>query len=182
MTRLVLWTLGGVVLGLMIHLVVILILPQYAAHDLWDRVSAISEPTQLVVLDKVETGADNPLALDPLFAEAVCRLDLADGPGQVVGPLPDAFWSIAVFDTEGTAIYSTTHRASSNNRLNLGIFNPAQTKLLSQQEISAEADLLVVESAGDDVFAAVRLAPPHPEMLERYRDILAALTCTNLGT
>lgn len=182
MIRLLLWTLGGLVLGLMIHLVVILILPQYAAQDLWDRISAISEPGQLVVLDKVEAGADNPLALDPVFAEAVCRFNLGDGPGQLVGPLPDAFWSIAVYDSEGTAFYSTTHRTSSNKRLNLGIFNPAQAKLLSQQEISAEADLLVVESPGNDLFAAIRLAPPHPEMLNRYRDILAALTCRNLGT
>ncbi len=182
MTRFVLWTLGGLFLGVFIHLVIILTLPRFAAHDLWDRVSALAAPGELVVLDPVRIGADNPLGLDPVFAQAICRLDLSRGPGQILGPLPDAFWSIVVYDTDGTSFYATTHRASSENRLNVGIFNPAQTKLLAQQEISADSDLLVVESAGNEIFAAIRLAPPHREMLQRYREILKGLSCTNLGT
>ena len=43
-----------------------------------------------------------------------------------------------------------------------------------------DSDLLVVESPGNEVFAAIRLAPPHREMLARYRDILKSLSCSNL--
>jgi len=179
-TRFFLWTLGGVFLGLIIHLIVILNLPRFASHDLWDQVAARTEPGKILVLDPVTAGGDNPLDLDPAFAQAVCRLDLADGAGVISGTLPDVFWSVAVFNAEGIAIYSTTHRASSNQRLNLGIFNPSQTRLLAQPDIGGQADLLVVESPGNDVFAAIRVAPPHSAMLPRYRDALKGLNCSNL--
>lgn len=180
MMRFFLWTLGGVFLGLIIHLVVILNLPRFSSHDLWDQIAARTVPGKLLVLDPVKAGDDNPLELDPLFATAICQLDLTNGPGLISGPLPDSFWSIAVFNDAGIAFYSTTHRASSNNKLKLGIFNAAQTKLLSQQEIGADSELLVVESAGDAVFAAIRLAPPHRAGLERYREVLRGLGCANL--
>lgn len=180
MTRFFLWTLGGLFLGLIIHLVVILTLPHFASHDLWDQVLARTEPGRIVVLDPVTVGADNPLGLDPAFAVAVCRLDLSEGPGVISGALSGSFWSVAVFNAEGLTFYSTTHRASSNNSLNMGIFNPTQTRLLAEQEIGAQPDLLVVESPGNEIFAAIRLAAPHSALLGRYREILKGLDCTNL--
>ena len=180
MTRFLLWTFGGVLFGLMIHLVVILNLPRFASNDLWDRVVALTEPASIKLLDAIEVGADNDLGLDPALAVAVCRFDLSIGPGLLFGPLPDTFWSVAVFNAEGIAIYSTTHRAASENTLNLGIFNPSQTRVLAEQEIADQGDLLVVESPGDQVFATVRLAPPHPALMEKYRLALAGMACENL--
>lgn len=180
MTRFFMWTIGGVFLGLIIHLVVILNLPSFAANDLWDRMAAIASPGEMTLLDQVAVGEDNPLDLDPGFAVAVCRLHLEDGPGIVSGSLPDTFWSVSVFNTDGIAFFSTTHRAATANTLNLGIFNPAQTRLLAQREIAEQADFLLVESPGDEVFATVRLAPPHRVLLDRYRQSLAELGCTNL--
>ncbi len=180
MTRFLLWTVGGLLCGLMIHLVVILNLPSFAAHDLWDRVATRTEPGQLVVLDPVTVGADNPLGLDPALAVAICRLDISQSPGLIHGPLPDAFWSVSVFDTDGIAFFSTTHRAASENTLNLGIFNVVQTRLLAEKDIADQGDLLIVESKSDAVFAAIRLAPPHSELLEPYRKALGGITCQNL--
>ena len=180
MTRFILWTLGGLLFGLMIHLVVILNLPHFASHDLWNRMATRTEPGEIVLLDAVAAGSDNPLGLDPAFAVAVCRLDLSDGPGMVYGQLPDAFWSVSVFDTDGIAVFSTTHRAAADNTLNLGIFSPAQTYLLAERDIADLGDLLVVESKGNDIFITVRLAPPHAALLESYRDTLKDLFCRNL--
>ncbi len=180
MTRFVLWTLGGLLFGAMIHLVVILNLPHFAPHDLWNRIATRTEPGQIVLLDPVTAGSDNPLGLDPAFATAVCRLDLNDGPGMVYGRLPDVFWSVSVFDAEGIAVFSTTHRAASENVLNLGIFNPAQTHLLAERDIADQGDLLVVESGSNEVFATIRLAPPHAALMETYRNALKDLICRNL--
>lgn len=180
MARFFLWTLGGLFLGLIIHLVVILNLPRFAANDLWDRMAKIAEPGQLTLLDAINVGDDNPLGLDPSFVVAVCRLDLSEGPGILQGRLPDSFWSLSVFNTQGIAFFSTTHRAATANHLNLGIFNPAQTKLLSEREIAGQADFLLVESPENEVFATIRLSPPHRAMLPVYRERLQALSCRNL--
>ena len=181
MTRFLLWTLGGVFLGLIIHLVVILNLPRFASNGLYDQVAAITEPAEIKVLDPVAAGSDNPLGLDPAFVTGICRLDLADGAGAVMGLLPDQFWSVAVFDIHGVAIFSTTHRAASENTLNLGIFNPTQTRFLAEREIASQEDLLVVESPGNEVFVTIRLAPPHAALLPAYRTAFDALICTNLA-
>lgn len=173
------WMTGGVLLGLAIHLLVILVLPRFASDDVWARVEAMGAPSTVHVLDPVESEAENPLGLDPALAYAICRLNLADGPGALTGVLPDAFWSVSVIGRDGISIYSTTHRSSAEDVLNLGIFNPAQTRLLAESDSEAANRILVVQSESDDVFVAIRVAPPHPEMLPRYRRVLESLTCSN---
>ena len=182
MIRTLIWLLGGAVLGAIIHLSVILVLPSFATQDVWARVTALGPDQEIITLDPVEAGAPNPLGLDPKLAYAICRLNLEKGPGEVKGALPKAFWSVSIFNRSGISIYSTTNRSGIGQHLELGIFNAAQTRLLAQQKIGVEDGLLIVESPEDDVFVAVRLAPPHHVMLPRYREALLDLSCENLST
>lgn len=179
--RWVLTAIGGLMLGVVIHIAVILGLPAFASNDVWSRVSALGALGNTVVPPAVAAGEPNPLGLDPEIAYAVCQIDLADGPGVVSAILPSAFWSVAVFDRAGTVIYSTTNRDGLGQALDLGIFNPAQTRLLAEQRLEIAEGLLIVESRGNDVFAVVRLAPPHPAMRARYEAALADLVCGNIG-
>lgn len=178
--RLVLWILGGVVAGLIIHLLVILTLPMVSTRTVWDKLPQIAHADVMYVLDPVEPGAPNPLGLDPTIDYGVCKLDLRKGPGEIVGDLPDAFWSVAVFDPSGVVVYSTTNRSASGQSLELGVFNDAQTRLLSQQKIPVDEGLLIVQSHSDDIHVVVRLAAPYQAMRERYRTALKGLTCRNI--
>jgi len=180
MIRTLLWMLGGLMFGVMIHLGVILALPFFASNDIWTRVAGLDALDRIVVLPQVVAGEPNPMQLDPTLAYAVCRMNLSAGPGEVSGVLPQAFWSVAVFDRSGTVIYSTTNRDGIGKTLDLGIFNPAQTRLLAQQQLDIAEGLLVVESPVDDVFAVVRLAPQHAAMRARYEDALNELVCGNI--
>lgn len=177
MMRTLLWLFGGVLLGLLIHLVVILALPNLATRDLWTNIEALNAKNIVMHIDVPGPGEPNPLGLDPKLAHAICQLDLREGPGVVAGMLPDAFWSISVFDRNGISIYSTTHRAGIGQVLNLGIFDDAQTRLLAEQQFEIEEGLLIVESPTQDVFVSVRLAPPHSTMMPRYKEALDALRC-----
>ncbi|MFD1944957.1 DUF1254 domain-containing protein [Paradevosia shaoguanensis] len=180
MIRTLLWLLAGAVLGGIIHIVVILALPIFATQDVWTRITALGAVEKAVVLPAPALGEPNPLRLDPDMAYAVCQVDLSSGPGVVSGTLPDAFWSIAVYNRAGTVIYSTTNRDGIGQNLDLGIFNPAQTRLLAQQQLDIAEGLLIVESPQNDVFAVVRLAPPHPAMKARYEKALSELECGNI--
>ena len=178
--RLMLWLAGGVILGLIVHLIVILSLPAFATQTVWSRVAAAGAENKVVVLPAVAAGAPNPLQLDPELSYAVCRVDLAHGPGVVSGTLPDAMWSLAIFNKAGSVVYSTTNRDGIGQNLNLGIFNPDQTHLLAEQQIEIADGLLIVESPDDDVFVVVRLAAPH--QVERQRDeaALQRIVCGNI--
>jgi len=178
--RTFLYIVGGLLLGLIIHIAVILTLPAMAANNVASRLAGLAQLNTIVALDPPAPGVPNPLRLDPELDTVVCRLDLAKGPGEVSGTLPDAFWSVAIFDRSGAVIYSTTNRDSVGLTLDLGIFDPAQTRLLAEQKIDVAAGLLIVEARSDDVFAVVRLTSPQPAMRERYRAQLQKLACRNL--
>ena len=179
MIRTLVWLLAGVVLGGVIHLVVILSLPSLAANAAWARVESLDALNKPVVLPAAIAGEPNTLRLDPELAYAVCRLDLRQGPGIVRGSLPLAYWSVAVYGRAGTILYSTTNRDGIGQNLELGIFNKAQTRLLAQQQLDIAQGLLIVESPDDDVFVAVRLAPAHQVMRQRYEAALEKITCGN---
>lgn len=180
MSRLLFWIFGGAVLGGLIHLVVILTLPDAAVRDVWHRLEAMTPLEATLVLDDIAPGEVNPLGLDPALLYGICRLELGDGPGIVNGELPLAFWSVSVFNRDGHVIYATTNRSGSGDLLDMGLFNPAQTRLLAEQRFEIDEGLLIVESQGNSVAVVVRLAPPHPAMRERYRDALSELSCSTI--
>ncbi len=180
MIRTGLWIFAGLVLGGIIHIVVILLLPALSPSTAWDRVNVLGPAEGMQVLAAVAADQPNQLRLDPELAYAVCRLDLSKGPGTVAGNLPQAFWSVAVYARNGTVVYSTTNRDSTSTLLDLGLFNPAQTRLLAEQKLDVAEGLLIVEAQQDDLMVVVRLAPPHPAMRARYERALAGLRCGNL--
>jgi uncharacterized membrane protein len=181
MIRTAIWIIAGIVLGGIIHIAVILSLPALSATAAWDQVTALGADKAAVILPAAKAGEPNPLRLDPELAYAVCKVDLRKGPGTVSGTLPQAFWSIAVYGRNGTVIYSTTNRDGIGTLLDLGIFNPAQTRLLAEQKLDVAEGLLIVEAQEDDLAVVVRLAPPHPEMRARYEKALTGLKCGNIA-
>ncbi len=181
MIRPLLWLIAGVVLGGIIHIVVILTLPRLAEDTMWTRVAALEAQNRVVILPPVEAGADNPLGLDPELVYGICQVNLADGPAYLSGILPDAFWSVALFNQDGIVTYSTTNRDGIGQTLELGIFNAAQTRLLAQQQLDIAEGLLVVESATNDLAVLIRLAPPHQAMRARFAEELAKVDCGTRG-
>ncbi|MBN9345430.1 MAG: DUF1254 domain-containing protein [Devosia sp.] len=181
MVRTLLYLLGGLLLGLVIHLVVILILPRISENAAYTQVASIEALNRTTLLALPKAGEANPLHLDPDMSYGLCKLDLSAGPGEVTGTLPLAFWSVAVYDSTGTVLYSTTNRDGIGQTLDLGIFDPAQTRLLAEQKIDISPGLLIVEARTDEVFVVVRLAPPHPSVRDRYEAQLERLACRNIA-
>src|SRR5690606_1136605 len=107
----------------------------------------------------------------------LCRVNLSEGPAYVSGVLPDAFWSVALFNQAGIVTYSTTNRDGIGQTVEMGIFNAAQTRLLAQQQLDVAEGLLVVESSSDQLLILVRLAPPHQSMRTRFEQELAEVQC-----
>ncbi|WP_157959611.1 DUF1254 domain-containing protein [Devosia submarina] len=177
MIRFLLWLVGGVILGGIIHIIVILSLPALAEENLWTRLSTLEAQNRMLILPPVTTGQPNPLGLDPELIYGVCQIDLSEGPAYVSGLLPDAFWSVALFNESGVVTYSTTNRDGIGQTLEIGIFNAAQTRLLAQQQLDIEEGVLVVEANSDRLAVVIRLAPPHEAMRQRFSGALAQSSC-----
>ena len=181
MIRTLFYLIGGLLLGGIIHIVAILTLPLLADETAWTRVSALEASNRMLVLPAIGPGEPNPLHLDPLMAYGICQVDLSQGPAFLSGALPDAFWSVAIFNAAGSVIYSTTNRDGIGQTVELGIFNADQTRLLAQQQIDIAEGLLVVEARSNQLFILVRLAPPHQIMRPRFEQELAEITCGPRG-
>ncbi len=179
MLRALFWITGGVGLGVIIHLVVILTLPTLAQENIWTHISKYDNFEKVVALDDILAQSPNDLLLDPELVYGVCRLDLSNGVGVVNAHLPDGFWSVAIFDSLGRAIYGTTNRSGVGQVLQLGIFNPEQTKLLASQQLDIVEGLLIVEAELNDIFVVIRLAPPHSAMRARFKLALEQVQCTH---
>lgn len=177
MIRTLLWLIGGVLLGGIIHLVVILAMPLLAEETAATRLARLDAANRMFILPAVEAGQPNPLRLDPELVYGLCQVDLDEGPAYLSGILPDAFWSVALYNSAGTVFYSTTNRDGIGQTLEIGIFNAAQTRLLARQQLDIAEGLLVVESTSDQIFAVVRLAPPHQAMRPRFEERLSQVRC-----
>lgn len=181
MIRTLLWLAGGALLGGVIHISVILTLPALAEQSVWTRLADLPADNAMTILPPAGVGAADPLGLDPALVYGLCRIDLAEGPAYVSGRLPDAFWSVALFDPAGLVTYSTTNRDGIGQTLELGIFNSGQTRLLARQQLDIAEGTLVVESAQDRLLALIRLAPPHQAVRARFEQELRKITCGPKG-
>ncbi len=172
---------AGVLFGLIIHLSIILLLPLFPPTNAWKIFAKIAPIGEVIILERPLPGKANILRLDPELAYAVCRYDLSNGPGLLSGELTSDFWSVGVVDKNGVTIFSTRGSSSINNYLELGIFNPAQTRLLAEQQLGMQEGLIIVEAPRNQVFVVVRYAPPYPQMWDRYSKVLSKLNCSYLS-
>src|SRR5437588_4404831 len=73
MIRWLLWLLGGLLLGGIVHLATVLLLPRTATQDAYTRLSTTAAANSIVPLP-APTPDDAVLPfMDPAFATAVCR-------------------------------------------------------------------------------------------------------------
>ena len=118
---------------------------------------------------RLQVGGD----LDRLDIAGRVATTATDLPRLRAGGVGGQFWSVyAPSNLPGDLAVTQT--------LDLGVFDPGQTRLLAEQKIDIAAGLLIVESRTDDVFVVVRLAAPQPVMRARYEAQLAKLACRNI--
>jgi uncharacterized membrane protein len=87
MIRLLLWIIGGAVLGGIVHLATVLVLPRTATQDAYARLAAISPVNAFVPLPEPSAQSAPLPFMDPAFASAVCRYDLSAGSLKFSAPV-----------------------------------------------------------------------------------------------
>ena len=86
MIRWLMWLLGGIVLGGMVHLATVLALPTTATRDAYSRLTPIAQVNTVVPLPEPAPATALLPFMDPAFAAAVCRYDLSEGPMRLSAP------------------------------------------------------------------------------------------------
>lgn len=179
MIRWVLWLIGGLVLGGIVHLTTILMMPRTATQDAYSRLSPVTPVNAFVPLP--DPSADDPIVpfRDPAFAASVCRFDLAAGPLKLQAPVTQAYTSMSFYTRVGVPFYSINDRAAGRRSIELDLMTAQQRSQLPEEEDVTAADRLIVEAPTTAGLIVVRAMATEPSLLPSIRD---ALTSTRCGT
>lgn len=177
MRRTLLFVIGGILLGGIIHIAIVLLVPYYAERDAWAKMGSFGRDGVFHTLPIPDAGAEPIAFLDPRMVQAVCRFTLANGPVRILADLPDEFWSVAVFDRRGRNVYSLNDRAAEGASLDVAILTPVQMALLRQNPPASLETAIVLELPIDSGFALIRAFVPDSSLLPGAVGSLNAADC-----
>lgn len=122
--------LHAVLLGLVgagiVHIIVLLLVPEFSERDAWSRLSMVSDLYRMNRLDAEAGGAPVVKSVDPLFYAAACRFDLSEGMVRIKAPGNVPFWSASVYDRSGHDVYSFNDHTATGGTLDAVVLTPAQ--------------------------------------------------------
>jgi uncharacterized membrane protein len=174
-TRWLLWLLGGLLLGGIVHLSTVLALPRTAAHDAYARLLPITPVNKVVPLPTTE-AAVMPF-MDPAFATAVCRYDLSRGALKLTAPISQAYTAVSFYTRYGIAYYAINDRAAGRKIIELDLMTTRQREQLPEEEDVTAADRLIVESPTVTGLIVLKALSPEPSLMRMAEKALAAAQC-----
>ena len=180
MIRWLLWLLGGLLLGGIVHLV------ERAAAAAHRDAGRLCAPRRRHAGQQhgAAAGADAGRArccrswIRP-SPVAVCRYDLADGPLKLRVPVSQAYTSVSFYTRNGVAYYAINDRAAGRRIIELDLMTARQRAELPDDEEVTAADRLIVESPTPTGLIVVRALAPEPGLMPMARRALAAAQCAS---
>ncbi len=177
MIRLLLWIIAGLLLGGIVHLASVLLLPQAATRNSYARLAAITEVNKVMLLPMpTPEGALLPF-MDPAFAVAVCRYDLANEPLKLQTPVTQGYTSVSFYTPRGIAYYAINDRAAGRRTVELDLMTAEQRSQIQEDEEVTAADRLIVESPTLTGLIVLRALAPEPSLMPAVRAALNAARC-----
>lgn len=177
MIRWLLWLVGGLLLGSVVHLATVLILPRTATQDAYSRLTPIAPVNQVVPIPSPTPDKAIMPFMDPAFAAAVCRYDLGAGPLKLTAPVSPAYTSVSFYTRAGIAYYAINDRAAGRKIIELDLMTSAQRAQLPDDEEVTAADRLIVESPSQTGLIVLRAFAPEPAMMRVARVSLSSARC-----
>jgi uncharacterized membrane protein len=177
MIRWILWLTGGALVGGIVHLAIVLYLPNTATQDAYARISAAAPVNAVAALPAPTSEQSIVPFMDPAFAAAVCRYDLSEGPIKLRAPVSPAYTSVSFYTDKGVAYYAINDRAAGRRVIELDLMTKAQRAELPDDEEMAAADRLIVESPTGRGLIVLRALAPEPGLMAAAKAALAAARC-----
>ena len=177
MTRWLLWTLAGIILGGIVHLATILTLPRTASQDAYERLAPITPVNVMTPIPGPTPGKAMLPFMDPAFALAVCRYDLGHGPMKLTAPVSQAYTSVTFYTRYGVAYYGINDRAAGRRTIELYLMTTAQHDRMPEDEDVTAADRLIIESPGATGLIVLRALSTEPGLMPMAQASVAAARC-----
>jgi uncharacterized membrane protein len=175
--RFLLWLLGGVLLGGVVHLATVLLLPRMATQDAYSRLAPLTPVNKVVPVPHPSPDKATMPFMDPAFAIAVCRYDLTDAPLKFSVPISQAYTSVSFYTRADIAYYAINDRAAGRRVIELDLMTPDQHNDLPDNEEITAADRLIVESPTNTGLIVIKALAAEPGLLASAQNILNSAKC-----
>jgi len=177
MIRGVLWVLGGILLGGIVHLATVLLLPSTATRDAYDRLLPIAPVNSIAQLPAPTPEKAVLPFMDPAFSADVCRYDLSKGPLKLTTPVSQAYTSVSFYTRYGVAYYAINDRAAGRRVIELDLMTTEQHNQMPEEEDVTAADRLIVDSPTPTGLIVIRALAPEPGLMPAAQGVLAKAQC-----
>ena len=184
MRKLVLQIIFAVVTGLigasLLHLVIVLALPNFSERDAYTRVLAEGEIHRFYPLGEKPDAAG--LSQDDPFVDlAVCAFDVSERPARLTAANAGVpFWSLAIYDQSSNEMFSINDRTSAGSVLDLVIATPVQLTALRKAPPPAISQSILFETKQAEGYVVLRSLAPQKSFAEIASQFLAGATCAPL--
>jgi len=177
MSKWLLWLMGGIMLGGIVHLATVLWLPRTATQDAYSRLLPVTPVNQVTTLPEPSPEKGLLPYVDPAFATAVCRYDLSEGPLQLSLNVSQAYTSVSFYTRYGRPYYAINDRAAGRRVIELDLMTEQQHNEMPEEEDVTAADRLIVESPTRTGVIVMKALAPEPGLMTMARDALATGRC-----
>ncbi|MFB9951379.1 DUF1254 domain-containing protein [Rhizobium puerariae] len=167
----------GLIGAALLHLVIILLLPDFSERDAYTRVLAEGEIHRFYRLGEQRDRAG--LAKDDPFVEvAVCAFDVAEGPLRLTAPGADVpFWSLAIYDQSSNEVFSINDRTSAGGGLDVVVATPVQITTLRKSLPPPIAQSILVETGKAEGYVVLRSLAPQRSFADIASQFLSQAAC-----
>ena len=177
MIRLAFTIVAGVLLGLVVHLVSVLALPRIATQDAYSRLTPMTKLNAVTALPLADPNNSPMPFMDPAFALAICRYDLAGGPIKLTVPVSQAYTSVSFYTRNEVAYYAINDRSAGKKVIELDLMTEAQHNELPEDEDVTAADRLIIDSPSATGLILLKALAPEPGLMPQAQASLAASSC-----
>ena len=147
MIRALLWVLGALLLGGIVHLSTVLAMPQAAKQDAYARLAPFTPVNTVTPLAAPTAEAAVMPFMDPAFAVAVCRYDLLTGRSSYIAPVSQAYTSVTFYTRNERGLLRDQRpcRGSAHDRTRSHDAR-SSTRSCPRKKTVTAADRLIIES------------------------------------
>ena len=178
MIRIVFTIIAGVLLGGIVHLVSVLALPRIASQDAYSRLTPMTKKNAVTALPLADPENAPMPFMDPAFAIAICRYDLADGPLKLTVPVSQAYTSVSFYTRNEVAYYAINDRSAGRKVIELDLMTEAQHNALPEDEEITAADRLIIDSPTETGLIVLKALAPEPGLMPQAQASLVASSCS----
>jgi len=160
-----------------VHIVILLLLPDFSERDAWSRLSENTELYRAARIDGTPSAQVIRHSADPMFFVNVCRFNLEDGYAhvQAAGKVP--YWSVSVYDRSGQNLYSFNDRTTAGGGLDFVVVTPGQMIEIRKELPEALVSSVFVEADVDEGIAIIRAFVPDKSWAPQMDAYMKSMSC-----